>query len=190
MRCGLQERVRRPVSRRKVPAPLPGVPIHQATASPGQARRPATTGVPLPPGLILSPGVHPAVAALTILRARRAAAAALTAGQAVQAAAAAPTAGQAVPAAVALTAGQAVPAAAGPTAARPAEAAPTVQGVAAAAPTAQGVAAAAEAQEHAVPVDPAVPPGLLHPVQDVKLSFSAGIHSMVPAFSRLKFILL
>ena len=113
--------VRRPVSSRKVPAPIAGVPIHPVTASRGQAQRQAITGVLLPPGAILSPGVHPSSSSTyNPFEQRPAAAAALTAGQAVPAAAAAPTAVRAVPAAAAApTVVQAAPAAAAvPTAVR------------------------------------------------------------------------
>ena len=139
------------------------MPIRPGTVSPGLARRQATTGAALPAGPIPSPGVPPA--AITAVRVR-------------PAAAAAPTAGPAVPAAAALTAGPAVPAAAAAHTAGPA--------VPAAALTAQEAAAAAQ-EAAAVPV---VVPGLLLPVQDVKLSFIAGIGSRIPAFSRFKIILL
>jgi len=162
------------------------MPIRPGTVSPGLARRQATTGAALPAGPIPSPGVPPA--AITAVRVRPAAAAAPTAGPAVPAAAAL-TAGPAVPAAAAaLTAGPAVPAAAAAHTAGPAvpAAALTAQEAAAAALTAQEAAAAAQ-EAAAVPV---VVPGLLLPVQDVKLSFIAGIGSRIPAFSRFKIILL
>ncbi len=160
---------------REVPAAT-GVPIHRATASHVQVRHQAITGVQLPAGLTRSLEVVLQAAAVvpTIVQAvHRAAAAVLTAGQAVPAEVAALTVVRAAPAEVAApTVVRAAPA----VVLRQAEV-PTVPGVGAAAL----IALEAEAAVHRVAAA-VVPRVAAHPVQDVKLSFIAGVRSMIPVF--------
>ena len=149
---------------RGVPAAT-GVPIHRATASHVQVQLQAITGVQLPAGHTRNQEAVLQVAAVvpTIVQAvHRAAAVALTVVQAVPAEVAALTVVRAAPAVVL----------------RQAEAVLSVPGVEAAALIALEAAAA-------VPrvVAAAVPQvAAHHPVQDVKLSFIAGIYSMILVF--------
>ena len=160
---------------REVPATTgTGVPIHRATASHVQVRHQAITGVQLQAGHTRSLEVVLQAAAVvpTIVQAAH------------RAEVAAPTVVRAAPAEVAAhIAVRAAPA----VVLRQAEAVPTVPGVEAAALIAleaeavvHRVAAAAVHQVAAAVVHQVAEAH--HPVQDVKLSFIAGIHSMIPVF--------
>ena len=149
--------------------------IRPVTASLVQVQHRAITGVPLQPGVTPSPVAHRAAAvALTVVRAvHQVEAAALTPDRVAPAAAAALTVARAAPAAVAA-----------PTVVRAAPAAAAVHTVRQAAAVVLQVAAVADPRAAALQVH--------HQgqVQDVKLSLTAGIHPMIPAYLNFKQILL
>ncbi len=157
-----------------------GVPIHPGTVNRVQVPHQATTGVLLPAGHTLSLEVVPQAVAVvrTIVRAaHRAAAAVHIAGPAVPAEVAVHIVVRAAPAAVPVLLA-AAPTVLGAAAAvrQAAVVAPIVPVAAVAHPVAAVAHRVAAAVVHRVAAT-------LHPAQDVELSITAGIHSLIPAFN-------
>ena len=163
-----------------MPAAATGELIRPVTVSHVQVQHRAITGVPLPPGVTRSPVEHLAAAvALTVVRAvHRAAVVALTVVRAAPAAVAVLTVVRAAPAAVAVR-----------TAVPVVHRAAAVEAILLAAAVADPRAAAVADPRAAAAADPrAAALQVHHQVQDVKLSLTAGILPLIPAFLRFKYI--